>query len=133
MNLACPRLHLTEEAGESLPLSTTIISNNFSLDRAAAAFVGLILEELLAYTFLAYGPHGRGGIIMVKRLAGSTIVLTLATILVLLSQVTQAQDRAGTLQGVVKNASGAPLAGAFVKMKNAERRLTFMVISQDQG
>ena len=44
-----------------------------------------------------------------------------------------AQDRAGTLQGVVKNSSGAPVSGAFVKMKNAERRLTFMVISQAQG
>jgi virginiamycin B lyase len=44
-----------------------------------------------------------------------------------------AQDRAGILQGVVKDAKGAPVAGAFVKMKNAERRLTFMVISQAQG
>jgi virginiamycin B lyase len=38
-----------------------------------------------------------------------------------------------SLQGVVKSASGAPVAGAFVKMKNEERRLTIMVISQDQG
>jgi virginiamycin B lyase len=38
-----------------------------------------------------------------------------------------------SLQGVVKNTSGAPVAGAFVKMINEERRLTFMVISQDQG
>jgi len=38
-----------------------------------------------------------------------------------------------SLQGVVKNASGAPVAGAFVKMKNDEKRLTFMVVSQDQG
>jgi virginiamycin B lyase len=37
------------------------------------------------------------------------------------------------LQGVIKSASGAPVAGAFVKMINAERRLTFMVVSQDQG
>jgi mono/diheme cytochrome c family protein len=34
---------------------------------------------------------------------------------------------------VVKNSSGAPLAGAFVKMRNAERRLTFMVVTQAQG
>lgn len=38
-----------------------------------------------------------------------------------------------SLQGVVKNASGAPVAGAFVKMKNEEKRLTLMVVSQDQG
>jgi virginiamycin B lyase len=44
-----------------------------------------------------------------------------------------AADYSGTVQGVVKDSRGAPVAGAFVKMKNAERRLTFMVISQDQG
>ena len=48
-------------------------------------------------------------------------------------QLPNAQERAGILQGVVKNSSGAPLAGAFVKMKNAERRLSFMVITQAQG
>jgi len=39
----------------------------------------------------------------------------------------------GVVEGVVKDSSGQPLAGAFVKLKNAERRLTFMVISQNQG
>ena len=43
------------------------------------------------------------------------------------------QDRAGSLQGVVKDAKGAPVTGAFVKIKNSERRLTFMVVSQPQG
>jgi virginiamycin B lyase len=37
------------------------------------------------------------------------------------------------LQGVVKDSAGAPITGAFVKMKNGERRLTFMVITQAQG
>ena len=41
--------------------------------------------------------------------------------------------RAAEMQGVVKSASGAPVAGAFVKLQNAERRLTFMVVSQAQG
>lgn len=45
----------------------------------------------------------------------------------------EAQDRAGVLQGVVKDAAGAPVAGAFVKMRNDERRLTFMIVSQAQG
>ena len=39
----------------------------------------------------------------------------------------------GVVEGVVKDSSGQPLSGAFVKLKNSERRLTFMVISQDQG
>ena len=45
----------------------------------------------------------------------------------------QAADFAGSVQGVVKNASGQALSGAYVKLINAERRLTFMVISQGQG
>ena len=43
-----------------------------------------------------------------------------------------AQD-AGTLTGVIKDAAGAPVAGAFVQMKNAERRLNFMVITHEEG
>ena len=70
---------------------------------------------------------------MLKQIHARIIVVTLAVFAILYPHLTQAQDRAGTLQGVVKNSSGAPLAGAFVKMKNAERRLTFMVISQEQG
>ncbi len=43
------------------------------------------------------------------------------------------QTMQGSLQGVVKNASGTTVSGAFVKLKNDERRLTFMVITQAQG
>jgi streptogramin lyase len=43
-----------------------------------------------------------------------------------------AQD-AGILTGVIKDAAGAPVAGAFVQMKNAERRLNFMVITHEEG
>jgi virginiamycin B lyase len=43
-----------------------------------------------------------------------------------------AQD-AGTLSGVIKDAAGAPVEGAFVQMKNAERRLNFMVITHAGG
>jgi len=39
----------------------------------------------------------------------------------------------GSVDGVVTNASGQPVTGAFVKLKNAERRLTFMVITREQG
>ena len=55
------------------------------------------------------------------------------TLAIFCAQPIHAQDRAGTLQGVVKDGKGAPVAGAFVKMHNADRRLTFMVISQEQG
>jgi streptogramin lyase/cytochrome c5 len=44
-----------------------------------------------------------------------------------------AQTAVGTLTGVITDAAGKPLAGAFVEMKNAERRLNFMVITQEQG
>jgi hypothetical protein len=47
--------------------------------------------------------------------------------------LTQAADFVGSVQGVVKTSSGQALPGAYVKLFNPERRLTFMVISQDQG
>src|SRR5947207_6470668 len=43
------------------------------------------------------------------------------------------QGDRGAVQGVVNDASGKPVAGAFVKLKNDVRRLTFMVISREQG
>ncbi|MEE8439499.1 MAG: hypothetical protein V3S07_07910, partial [Micropepsaceae bacterium] len=43
------------------------------------------------------------------------------------------QDHNGVVEGIVRDASGEPVAGAFVKLKNEERRLTFMHISQDGG
>lgn len=70
---------------------------------------------------------------MLKQLHSQIVVVMLAVTAVLYPHSIQAQDRAGTVQGVVKNSSGAPVSGAFVKMKNAERRLTFMVITQAQG
>ena len=57
-----------------------------------------------------------------------------ATVLLLVAICSsRAADSRGVVEGVVKNSSGQPVAGAFVKLKNAERRLTFMVISQAQG
>ena len=45
----------------------------------------------------------------------------------------QAADNRGVVQGIVNNAAGQPVAGAMVKLINADRHLTFMVISQGQG
>ncbi len=46
-----------------------------------------------------------------------------------------ALDNAGSLEGVVKNAAGQPVPGAFVRLKNSAARpaLTFMVVSQANG
>jgi virginiamycin B lyase len=45
----------------------------------------------------------------------------------------RAADDRGSVQGVVNDAAGKPVTGAMVKLKNADRRLTFMVVSQDRG
>ena len=39
----------------------------------------------------------------------------------------------GAVEGTISDAAGKPVAGAFVRLKNPERRLSFMVISQDGG
>src|SRR5262249_59387371 len=70
--------------------------------------------------------------VMPKRINGKIVVMLVLMAMVSAGSVRGA-DTVGVLQGVVKDAAGAPVAGAFVKMKNAERRLTFMVISQAQG
>jgi streptogramin lyase len=44
-----------------------------------------------------------------------------------------AVDNAGAVSGVVKGANGQPVEGAFVRLKNPDARLTFMVVSQDGG
>ena len=61
-------------------------------------------------------------------------VLLIATAFVFVAvQPAGAQANTGVVEGVVKNASGQAVTGAFVKLKNDARRLTFMVISQAQG
>ena len=60
-------------------------------------------------------------------------LLSIVLAALLLGSLQAGAQNTGVLQGVVKSSSGEPLAGAFVKLKNAEKRLTFMVISQEQG
>jgi|SwirhirootsSR2_FD_contig_61_3501024_length_1782_multi_4_in_0_out_0_1 virginiamycin B lyase len=45
----------------------------------------------------------------------------------------QADELGGSVQGVVKSASGQALTGAYVKFINKEKGLTFMAVSQAQG
>src|SRR5216117_3021213 len=70
---------------------------------------------------------------MFKQIHLNLSMVTLVAVALVCPRLIHAQDRSGVLQGVIKDASGAPVSGAFVKMKNAERHLTFMVISQAQG
>jgi streptogramin lyase len=88
------------------------------------------LRSKISEVFNRSAPGGKS---MLKLLTSRTILFMLALIALLCPQIIQAQDRAGTLQGIVKDSSGAPVAGAFVKMKNADRRLTFMIVTQPGG
>jgi streptogramin lyase len=58
-----------------------------------------------------------------------------AAALILAAGSAQALDNAGTLQGIVKNAQGQPVPGAFVRLRSTTARpaLTFMVVSQAGG
>ncbi len=56
-----------------------------------------------------------------------------AVAIMLSAQAASANENYGSLQGMVKNAAGQPVSGAFVRLKNAGKRLTFMVISQNGG
>src|SRR5215469_2862500 len=61
-----------------------------------------------------------------------SLYLTASVLAVLAPGAASAQE-VGTLTGVIKDAAGAPVAGAFVQMRNAERRLNFMVITHEEG
>ncbi len=68
------------------------------------------------------------------RQAGLKSTMVIAAMLAMMAaRPARAQVNGGSIQGVVKSASGEPVSGAFVKLKNADRRLVFMVISQAQG
>src|SRR6516164_3188257 len=62
-----------------------------------------------------------------------TLTLSAAAVLVVSVHSSQAADFAGSVQGVVKSASGQALSGAYVKLTNPEKRLTFMLVTQGQG
>ena len=53
-------------------------------------------------------------------------------VLLLAQSAAMAQNN-GSVQGVVNDAYGQPVAGAMVKLKHELRRLTFMVVSREQG
>jgi virginiamycin B lyase len=61
------------------------------------------------------------------------LAATAAAVLLIGVHSIRAADFAGSVQGVVTSASGQALSGAYVKLINPERRLTFMLVSQAQG
>jgi streptogramin lyase len=70
-----------------------------------------------------------------KRLTISRILTagTAAGAILVAAQATAVAQERGSIQGVINDAYGKPVAGAFVKLKNDERRLTFMVVTREQG
>jgi virginiamycin B lyase len=70
---------------------------------------------------------------MTLRNIARQLALGVAAGAVLTAGAAGAADDRGSVQGVVNDAGGKPVAGAMVKLKNADRRLTFMVVSQGEG
>src|SRR5712672_4430595 len=60
-------------------------------------------------------------------------VIFATALLLLCGQFAGAAENSSVVEGTVQDASGKPVTGAFVKLKNNERHLEFMVISQAQG
>jgi virginiamycin B lyase len=65
--------------------------------------------------------------------ATKCMIIFAGVLLSLCGPFARAAENSSALEGVVQDASGKPVAGAFVKLKNGERHLEFMVISQAQG
>src|SRR3989338_428893 len=63
----------------------------------------------------------------------ATVCLLLAIAIFVVPVPSWGAGYAGNISGVVKNMSGQPVAGAFVKVRHLDRGLIFMVISQGQG
>jgi virginiamycin B lyase len=61
------------------------------------------------------------------------LALGVAASALLFAAQANAVPNAGTIEGVVKNAAGQPVSGAYVKLKNTDGRLTFLVASQAGG
>lgn len=70
---------------------------------------------------------------MFRYVSPKVVVVVAALVAVVCAHSVWSADNAGSLQGAVKNSSGAPVSGAFVKVSSAERRVHLMVVSQDQG
>lgn len=70
---------------------------------------------------------------MSKRICATLSVAIVAVFVLFYTPLRAKADTAGMVEGVVKSSSGQPMPGAYVKLHDSEKRLTFMVISQAQG
>ena len=61
------------------------------------------------------------------------VAFTSISLLLFCGYPARAAENNAAIQGVVQDATGKPVTGAFVKLKNSERHLEFMVISQARG
>src|SRR6202171_2348834 len=75
------------------------------------------------------GPH-KEKLMTLRNVTRNLAVGIAAGIVLIATQSVWAADDRGSVQGVVNDASGKPVTGAMVRLKNADRRLTFMVPSQ---
>jgi streptogramin lyase len=71
---------------------------------------------------------------MIRRTVNRSFALVIAAgALLAATAMVRADEPRGVVRGTVSDRSGQPVDGAFVRLKNAERRLTFLVISREQG
>ena len=70
---------------------------------------------------------------MMPRYIAQSLAVGIASAALIVAQPVRAADERGAVAGMVLGATGEPVVGSFVKLRNSERRLTFMVISQDNG
>jgi len=61
------------------------------------------------------------------------MILMMALAIMAFSRIALEAQNIGTVSGIVKYASGEPVAGAMVKVGSADLGLTFLVVSQAQG
>src|SRR5215469_14091875 len=71
--------------------------------------------------------------VMFSHFAKKMVVAAAALVVLLSFPSARAAENNGVVRGVVKDSSAQPLAGAYVKAYNAEKELTFMVVSQAGG
>ena len=67
---------------------------------------------------------------MIRNLRCVILVVTITTAFL---AVLQSAGSGGSVGGVVKNRSGEPVVGAFVRVKNTDRRFSVTVISRERG
>src|SRR5260370_20160910 len=75
----------------------------------------------------------QGATTMFKHAGLKIATVAASTAMFVCAPFARSAENPGGVQGVVKNSSGQPLSGAYVKVVNDEKRLTFMVISQARG